>query len=119
MSYMCANGLLSYVGVKTSTINGILPFLLIGIGADDIFVIVNSVDQENHKLDVKSRFIRGFKHSGPSISITSFTNILAFFFGSTTSLKALESFCIYTGVAIFFLFSLTISFFACIFYYDL
>jgi len=45
LSYMCANGLLAYLGVKTSTINGILPFLLIGIGADDIFVIVNSMDQ--------------------------------------------------------------------------
>lgn len=44
LSFACANGLLSYIGVKTSTINGILPFLLIGIGADDVFVIVNSVD---------------------------------------------------------------------------
>lgn len=38
-SYFSAMGLLGYLGVKTSTINGILPFLLIGIGADDIFVI--------------------------------------------------------------------------------
>jgi len=86
---MCANGLLGYLGVNTSTINGILPFLLIGIGADDIFVIVNGVDQQKHQLDVKTRFIRAMKHSGPSITITSFTNILAFFLGATSSLKAL------------------------------
>lgn len=40
ISYGSACGLLAYMGVKTSKINGILPFLLIGIGADDIFVIV-------------------------------------------------------------------------------
>lgn len=59
------------------------------------------------------------KHAGPSITITSFTNILAFFLGATSSLKALQSFCIYTAVGIFFLFLLTITFFSTIFYYDL
>jgi len=48
LSFMCANGLLGYLGINTSSINDILPFLLIGIGADDIFVIVNGIDQQDH-----------------------------------------------------------------------
>ena len=89
LSFMCANGLLGYLGINTSSINDILPFLLIGIGADDIFVIVNGIDQQDHQSDAKRRFIKMMKCSGPSITITSFTNILAFFLGATSSLKAL------------------------------
>ena len=39
-------------------------------------------------------------HAGPSITITSFTNALAFYFGSTTSLIAISSFCIFAAASV-------------------
>jgi predicted RND superfamily exporter protein len=68
---------------------------------------------------VAKRVIKGLRHSGPSITITSFTNVMAFFIGATSSLKALSSFCIYTAVGILFLYFYTITFFSALFFMDL
>jgi len=44
LSYTSSFGLLSICGMKVTGIHNLLPFLLIGIGADDMFVVVNAVD---------------------------------------------------------------------------
>jgi len=51
-------------------------------------------------LPPKERIVNAIKHAGPSITITSFTNALAFYFGSTTSLIALRSFCVFACASI-------------------
>ncbi len=119
LTYTSSYGLLSLCGLKVSGIHNLLPFLLIGVGADDMFVVVNSVDQVDTNLPSNERFVKGFKHAGPSITITSFTNIMAFFISASTSLLALKSFCIYAGLGIMFLYMATCSFFSCIFLFDL
>jgi len=89
-----------------------MPFLLIGIGVDDMFVIVNALDQTDDKKPVKERIMEGFSHAGPSITITSFTNAIAFFFGATTSLIALRSFCVFAGWCIIMLYFTILSVFS-------
>ena len=37
-------GIASYAGFLMSPAHGVLPFLLLGLGVDDMFVIVNSID---------------------------------------------------------------------------
>ena len=91
LSVLSGYGLAFLLGQKLSQAHNILPFMLIGLGVDDMFVIVNTVDQTPQHLTVNERFIQGIKHAGPSITITSFTNALAFYFGSTTSLVAISS----------------------------
>ena len=81
-----------------------MPFLLIGIGVDDMFVIANAVDQVPFSKNPNDRLIMAMRHAGPSITITSFTNALAFYFGSTTSLIALKSFCLFACVSIIMLY---------------
>lgn len=81
------------LGGEVSGVHNLLPFLLIGIGVDDMFVIANAIDQVPFSLPSTQRLVLALKHAGPSITITSFTNALAFFFGSTTTLLALRSFC--------------------------
>ena len=80
-------------GGEVSGVHNLMPFLLIGIGVDDMFVIANAIDQVPFTTSATDRIVIGMRHAGPSISITSLTNALAFFFGSTTSLLALRSFC--------------------------
>jgi predicted RND superfamily exporter protein len=58
------------------------------------------------------------KHAGPSITITSLTNALAFYFGSTTSLIALRSFCIFACASIVFLYLACLTIFLCVVIWD-
>ena len=44
LSYGASNGLAFLMGAKTAGIHNLLPFLLIGIGVDDMFVISSNID---------------------------------------------------------------------------
>ena len=70
-----------------------IPFLLAGIGADDIFIIANAIDQTSFSKSVEERIVDAIRRAGPSITITATTVVLAFALGSITSLIALRSFC--------------------------
>ena len=51
------------------------------------------------------------KHAGVAVSVTTFTDVIAFFIGSNTVLPGLQSFCIYAAVAIFAIYALQITHF--------
>lgn len=97
-------GLASAFGVFYGPVHSTLPFLLLGIGVDDMFVIVQA--WSNLPPDVvKNRGIPegiglALKHAGCSITITSLTDFLAFMIGASTILPALKSFCIFAGIGI-------------------
>ena len=69
-------------GFKFSRMHPVLPFMLMGIGVDDMYVIVNTIDQTPMHLSANERFKRGLTLAGPSITITSVTDGIAFFLGS-------------------------------------
>lgn len=64
LSYAASTGLAQYFGVPTAGIHSILPFLLIGIGVDDMFVISTAIDQTNTRLTVQERMREGMVHAG-------------------------------------------------------
>lgn len=53
-------------------------------------------------------FATALSHAGVSITITSFTDFVAFLIGSTTALPALSSFCVYAAVGILCVFGLQV-----------
>ena len=95
-------------------VHNLMPFLLIGIGVDDMFVICNALDQTSFYKSSEERMKDCIKHAGPSITITSFTNAIAFYYGSTTSLSALKSFCVFAGYCIIFLYFTVITVFTAV-----
>ncbi|KAL1528326.1 hypothetical protein AB1Y20_009680 [Prymnesium parvum] len=90
----------------------VLPFVLIGIGVDDMFVLISSLEAIPMDLPVDERIAMGMASAGVSITITSLTDFLAFLLGSSSSLPGLAAFCIYAAIGILADFVLQITFFA-------
>ncbi|KAG8458685.1 hypothetical protein KFE25_005281 [Diacronema lutheri] len=114
LSYVCTTGLGSYVGIFTSQLSNLVPFLLLGLGVDDAFVLVGEYNRAtliNPTASAEERCIAATKHGGVSILITSLTDALAFLVGSSTVLPALESFCLYAGMGIVFCFAFQLTIF--------
>ena len=99
--------------------HALVTFLMFGLGVDDMFVIVNSIDQTPLHLSANERFRIGLVHAGPSITITSVTDGIAFFLGSTSTIPALSSFCIYCGICVACLYFSFLTIFSPWFLYDL
>ncbi len=89
LSFAGSFGLAQYLGYTSAGIPQVLPFLLIGIGVDDMFVISSALDQTNPRDPIEKRMKEGMMHAGASITITSFTNAIAFFLGCSSTLEAL------------------------------
>jgi Niemann-Pick C1 protein len=88
-AYIEAIGLGTYFGLEVSGITDILPFVLLGIGVDDMYVLVLTLDQSKNDDSVEIRITHMMKHAGTSITITSLTSLFSFAMGATTSLPAL------------------------------
>jgi Niemann-Pick C1 protein len=117
-SYTAGCGIAGTIGFNTAGVHNLLSFLLIGIGADDMFVICNALDQTNLNDPIEKRFKVAFANAGSSITITSFTNAISFIVGSTTPIIALGSFCIYAACAVIGLFFSVLTVFSCVLVWD-
>ena len=65
----------------------------------------------NSSLSVQERMAATYEEAAVSITITSLTDILAFCVGSISPIPAIQVFCLYTGVAVFFAYIYQISLF--------
>ena len=108
-------GLTMAMGFPYTPISGILPFICLGIGIDDMFVIVrcfNNLSQEERtKNPLVTNIGLAMKHAGASITITSVTDICAFATGAITSFPSLQSFCISASLAVAAIYVFQISWF--------
>lgn len=92
-----AFGLCTLLGFKIYTIMCVSPFLVQGVGvgkysgivvtqnnllnSDDAFIMLHSWNQHRHIRSLRERMSLVFIHIGPSITITSLTNVFAFGIG--------------------------------------
>ncbi|XP_074544714.1 patched domain-containing protein 3 [Halichoeres trimaculatus] len=86
------------------------PFLILGIGLDDMFIMI-SCWQRTRVLDsVPKRLAETYKEAAVSITITTLTDALAFFLGCCSPFGSVRSFCVYAGVSICFCYLYSITF---------
>lgn len=119
MAFVTACGICSLLGVKYGPVHTSLPFLLMGLGVDDMFVMMACWRKIQFKeVDIPERIGLMLSHAGASITVTSVTDIAAFLIGSITVLPSLQSFCIYAtfGIAMTYIFAVT--FFVAVFTLD-
>lgn len=116
----CASGFgICYIyGWKGTELISVVPVLMLGIGVDDMFVICNAIDQISIDLPASKRIKKGMQHAGPSITITSLTDAMAFFIGSTSSMLSIKAFCIFCGVTVIMLYLIVITIFLSVVVWD-
>jgi predicted RND superfamily exporter protein len=119
LSIAAGFGVSSLFGLFYGPVHSLLPFILLGIGVDDGFVIVNAFNRERKvsrssesNLELAKRTSRALARAGASITVTSLTDLVAFGISSSSSLPALASFCGYAAIGIFFLWLFAATFFS-------
>ncbi|XP_071744298.1 patched domain-containing protein 3 [Lepeophtheirus salmonis] len=105
-------GFLMYIGVEWISINLASVFILLGVGLDDIYVILFSWRRTSELLSVPERLSLCYEEAAVSITITSLTNIVSFVMGSAFPVfPSVWIFCLYSGIGIFFIYIWTLTFF--------
>ena len=72
-------------------------------------LITESTSSETSSLP--DLFGQTMKHAGVAVSVTTFTDVIAFFVGTNTLLPGLQSFCVYAAVSIFTIYVLQVTHF--------
>ncbi|XP_070196540.1 patched domain-containing protein 3-like [Littorina saxatilis] len=111
-------GLLSLCGVKYVNIVGVVPFLIIGIGIDDMFLLMsawseNLPSNENEQtVDFVPTILgKTFASAAVGVTITSLTDFIAFLFGTMSVFMSVTNFSLFAGFAVIFGYICNLTFF--------
>jgi Niemann-Pick C1 protein len=118
-------GLFSLLGVRvTLIIAEVIPFLVLAVGVDNVFILVHELDrqnslhaseppendddddddsiqQSNPSLPPEERVARAVARMGPSIALSSITEVVAFALGALVPMPAVRNFAIYAAGSVF------------------
>jgi predicted RND superfamily exporter protein len=87
MAFVVACGFCSLLGISYGPVHTALPFLLLGIGVDDLFVIVTcwkNLNFGNNQVSLPEKIGQMMRHAGISITVTTLTDVVAFLVGALT-----------------------------------
>ncbi|OXB56393.1 hypothetical protein ASZ78_004926 [Callipepla squamata] len=102
-SVACSIGIFSYFGVPvTLIVIEVIPFLVLAIGVDNIFIIVQTLQRderlEGETLDKQIGRVLG--DVAPSMFLSSFSETVAFFLGTLSTMPAVRTFSLFAGMAV-------------------
>lgn len=112
-SLIISLGVTFYFNSKATMISvEVVPFLLLAIGVDNIFLIARAERTVPEWVtDVDERVAFAMKEIGPSIFTAAFCESIAFFIGMLTDIPALQNFCLIAGIGVIADFVLQITIF--------
>jgi Niemann-Pick C1 protein len=104
MSVSASVGLFSVLGIKvTLIIAEVIPFLVLAVGVDNIFLIVHEFERVNishPEGDIPERVARALGRMGPSILLSALTETTAFALGCAVGMPAVRNFAAYAAGAV-------------------
>ena len=96
MGLVISMGLTFIFNLPYTPMHAILPFLCLGIGIDDMFVIVqcwyNLKEEEIFDKTIHEKIGLTMRHAGVAITVTSLTDVFAFGIGSVTVRRFVRAF---------------------------
>lgn len=121
-SVLSSIGLCGYLGISTTLLTiEVIPFLVLAVGVDNIFIIVQTHQrhQKISDLSLEKRIGETMAKVGPSMLLTSSSEIFCFSIGTLSSMPAVNTFASYATFAVLFDFCLQITTFVALFTYDM
>ncbi|KAJ8117765.1 hypothetical protein ONZ43_g4129 [Nemania bipapillata] len=105
MSITSSIGLFSWAGIKaTLIIAEVIPFIVLAVGVDNIFLIVHEFDRVNQSNPddmIEERIAKALGRMGPSILFSAITETVSFALGAFVGMPAVRNFAIYAAGAVF------------------
>ncbi|KFQ72546.1 Protein patched 1, partial [Phaethon lepturus] len=95
LSVAAGLGLCSLIGISfNAATTQVLPFLALGVGVDDIFLLVHAFSEtgQNKRIPFEDRTGECLKRTGASVALTSISNVTAFFMAALIPIPALRAF---------------------------
>ncbi|XP_067135673.1 patched domain-containing protein 3-like [Centruroides vittatus] len=106
-----AFGILLLCGMKYTEGNMVVPFIVVGIGLDDSFVLLAAWRKTNPKDSVEKRMSTTYSEATVSITITSLTNFACSLIALTTPFRILQIAGSYMALSIFIDYIYQVTFF--------
>ncbi|XP_053516415.1 protein patched homolog 2 isoform X3 [Artibeus jamaicensis] len=78
----------------------VLPFLALGIGVDDIFLLAHAFTEAPSGTPLQERMGECLQRTGPSVALTSINNMVAFFMAALVPVPALRAFSLQAAVVV-------------------
>ncbi|CAG4996534.1 unnamed protein product [Parnassius apollo] len=118
-SIFCAMGVMGYANITATLLAiNVIPFFILSVGIDNVFLMVNTLQDiqtnlkeyddysENLSFSKKRSFIfsKMMKTIGPSMFVTSITQITCFSIGSLANFPAVVTFAVFASLSLVFLF---------------
>ena len=107
-SVFASMGFWSLMGLKsTLIIVEVIPFLILAIGIDNIFLISNELKNIEklfimNNLNLNIKIAKTMSNIGPSILLSSLSQVFCFSLGSFVTMPAVKNFSLYITVAVIF-----------------
>ncbi|KAL1462487.1 hypothetical protein WDU94_014318 [Cyamophila willieti] len=112
MAIVAAFGAAVYLRIPFIGINFVSPLLMCSVGIDDTFVMLAAWRRTPITMSVPERMGHMMAEAAVSITITSLTDIVSFSIGTANPFPSIQIFCMYSGLAVCFIFAWHCTFFA-------
>ncbi|XP_039998625.1 protein patched homolog 1 [Xiphias gladius] len=120
LSVAAGLGLCSLLGLSfNAATTQVLPFLALGIGVDDMFLLAHSFTETGSNIPFKERTGDCLRRTGTSVALTSINNMIAFFMAALVPIPALRAFSLQAAVVVVFNFAMVLLIFPAILSLDL
>jgi Niemann-Pick C1 protein len=109
LALMTGYGLMFLIGIPFTSLTQIFPYVMVGIGLDDTFIITGALSRTDPKHDLQDRMEQVMNEIGISISVSTLTTFVAFLTNGATSVPGMKWFAWYAAptVAIDFIYQVT------------
>ncbi|XVF68077.1 hypothetical protein PTKIN_Ptkin10aG0174100 [Pterospermum kingtungense] len=119
LSVLGSVGFFSILGVKsTLIIMEVIPFLVLAVGVDNMCILVHAVKRQPLEFPLEERISNALVEVGPSITLASLSEILAFAVGAFTPMPACRVFSMFAALAVLLDFLLQVTAFVSLVVFD-